>query len=319
MQENSIYIEPVDKIISDIENSTRSKILLAGDISSGKSIVLNELVNKKSDNLYIDVTVKPEEYVPYVDEEVYDLAHVCLIIKKMINFIKEKNIKEYFHFISLDRLVTFIYTNINYMYITDNYSNKKQKVDEYILKHPEVLLEEFISIISLDVKSIRLIIDNFDSIGSSSKRYQTFIYNLLKDYLKFIVTVSDRTVLNNEERKNNLRIHNDLIEVNYNFSVENVKRIIEISFANEMRRFGNDKVITHINFILSDEEIALMIEKTNGNLFDILIAVRNLYSNIHALNKEEYGAYILNYIDTEINKNPLITGKIKSQRILHIK
>ncbi|MBE5806342.1 MAG: hypothetical protein E7313_06550 [Clostridiales bacterium] len=318
-KEYLIHKKPVIKIIEDIENSTNKSILLAGGISSGKTTVLNELLNTNSNNSYIDVSVNAEEYVHYADEEIYNLAHVCLIVKKMINFIKEKNKKEYFHFISLDRLVSFIYTNINYMYVTDSYSNKKDKIDIYILKNPEVLIEEFISIISLDIKSIRLVIDNFDSIAKSSKRYQIFIYNLLKKYLTFIVTVSDMTVLSNEERKNDLKRDNELIEVNYNVNVEDVKKIIEINFSNEKRRFGNNKVITNVNFILSDEEIELIIEKTNGNLFDILRAFRFLYININSIKREEYLLFICNYIDKEININPIFSGKVVPERILHIK
>jgi len=168
------------------------------------------------------------------------------------------------------------------------------------------------SIVSLDVKTIRLVIDNFDSIGYSSKRYQTYIYNLLKKYLNIIITISDRTVLNSDERQNNLSKNNELIDLYYNLSVEHVKRIIEMNFEHENIR-------TSINFVLSDLDIAILINKTNGNIFDILSAVRYLYSNIENLKREEYRIFLLNYIDKEINKNPLISGVVKRERILHIK
>ena len=64
--------------------------------------------------------------------------------------------------------------------------------------------------------------------------------------------------------------NNEIINVNYSKSLEDVKKIIEVTYKNEMIRFGKGNISTNINFILTDLEIALMIEKTNGNLFDIL-------------------------------------------------
>ena len=62
-----------------------------------------------------------------------------------------------------------------------------------------------------------------------------------------------------------------------------------------------------------------MIEKTNGNLFDMLNSVRYLYRHIDELSKETYQLFVLNYIDKVINKEPIISGIISQKRTLHIK
>lgn len=61
-----------------------------------------------------------------------------------------------------------------------------------------------------------------------------------------------------------------------------------------------------------------MIKKTNGNLFDMISAVKHLCNNVEILNIDEYSSFMLNYIDNEINKDPLLTGMIIPERKLYI-
>ena len=73
-----------------------------------------------------------------------------------------------------------------------------------------------------------------------------------------------------------------------------------------------------ISLAIKDATIASMIEKTNGSMFDMTHAVRELYRKMDELTPAEYDQYLLRFIDTEINKNPIFTGFIVPERKLHI-
>ena len=165
------------------------------------------------------------------------------------------------------------------------------------------------------MQNVTIMLDNFDVIGYGdvpNLHYQKYMYNLLKDYTRLIITVSDERILNSTEEKTRLSNDNSLIEVNYSKKINDVKEIIDVNLS--MGRHKSER----IGLLLSNETIMLMIEKTNGNLFDVLKTIREFYRNINNLNKEEYDAFVLNYIDNVINRSPIFTGHIKRERRLAI-
>jgi len=105
----------------------------------------------------------------------------------------------------------------------------------------------------------------------------------------------------------------------YTKDIEIVSSVLDEEIMNYVRRFGNFKTLFNSRRLLGDETILLMIQKTNGNLFDMLNAIRYFYKHMPELTKEEYSPFILNYIDKEINKSPIISGVIPICRKLFIK
>jgi len=184
-----------------------------------------------------------------------------------------------------------------------------------------LLIEDSLIILSekLDIKTISLIIDNFDAIGDCSKRYQEFIYNKLRDYLKLIMVISDKDVVEDETVINKLGEENKIIKLNYSKDVEVVTEILSREACNILMSTGKLDFRYFLRNILNEETILLMITKTNGNLFKMLEAIRMLYRNIYNLNPIEYQSFILNYIDEEINKDSLVSGIVMPKRILHIR
>lgn len=315
---NRIYIEPVKPVMKKLDKLKEQDILLMGGEGTGKSVVLNEYVKQSNwDHVIVDGTVRPEEMILVADPEVSNLYRICLLVSKMISKINSdyKELADFFF--SLDTRINGVLRNIYNMHMFGNYTSKYNNIGVNLCAEPEILLEEFLDLATkhIGMQSTTVILDNFDVVGYGnfpSSSYQRYMYNLLKDYVRLLATVSDNKVLNNEEEKNRLMQDNALIEIGYIKNVNVVKEIIDSNVS--VGRFKNER----IGLLLSNETIMLMIEKTNGNLFDILRTIREFYRNLSTLNKVEYDAFVLNYIDNVINKNPIFTGHIKKERRLYI-
>ncbi|MBQ7031637.1 MAG: hypothetical protein IJN13_04635 [Bacilli bacterium] len=318
-----ISLEPVNRVIDEIKSKKKSKVFLVGDTACGKSVVLKEYINGYNDpeHALIDATVRYGEFVQIPDSELIRLFQTCLIIKKMLLFIKQNHPQKYMEcFVGLESRVDVIYRKVDLIYLVGNYNKKPERIDKVLLEHPEILLEEFLSIATnvLDYKTITLAIDDFDSIGSSSQTYQKYIYNVLSQYVGLLATISDKKVVYSQERQNELSEDNDLVMVDYTKDVEVVKELMDRMNLREMIFSGKMKYRMPISLVIKDETIASMIEKTNGSMFDMAHAVRELYRKMDELTPAEYDQYLLHFIDTEINKNPIFTGFIVPERKLHI-
>lgn len=302
-------------------NESDKDILVVGTRGTGKSTMINDLLQNDSDKVVIDGTLKYTESLFLKETGIYNLYQTCLIIKKIISDIKkryeEKYIKEFILYeIYVDRIIKQIY----FMGMTDIYRKETDIINEELLNMPEILLDRLLNLMSkkLDLKDIVLVIDDFDVVEGSSQSYQRFIYNRIKSYLRLIITISDKDIVNDNEKLQEFSDDNKIIKLDYSNEVSIVKEI----FNNEIR---NNFIIKrhlpmkyNLYFVLSDETIKLIIEKTKGNLFDMLNAVRYLYNNIEELMEIEYNTFILNYIDNVINKNPIISGIIMPKRKLYI-
>lgn len=93
-----VGINEVNKI-KNLINETDSDILLVGKRGYGKTTILKE-VEKYSDKekMLVNGTVKLGEKIFLVDRDVYNLYHICLIIKKILLNIRTKYIPEYMNY-----------------------------------------------------------------------------------------------------------------------------------------------------------------------------------------------------------------------------
>lgn len=310
-----------DSLINTI-NDTKKDIIIAGLPGTGKTTVINNTLTYNEDSIIFNGTLKDTEYLCLRENNIFDLYHVCLIIKKILLKIKKNYLDKYMiNFVFFDIYINNIIKQIYDMSMTDIYEKETSLINKEIIDTPEILLDKLFSLISkeLDIKVFSLIIDDFDKIGEGSQRYQELIYNRLKSYLRLIITISDKNIVNNLEKMQEFSIDNEVIKLDYSNNIEIVRKILNEEVRNNFIKTRKVSMTYNLYFILNDDTIELMIKKTNGNLFDMLNAIRYLYSNIEELDRSEYSTFILNYIDDVINKNPILTGIIMPKRKLYIK
>jgi len=112
-----------------------------------------------------------------------------------------------------------------------------------------------------------------------------------------------------------LQEYNDIVRIEALKDVDVVKTILDSAMSSY--GYAHEK----IDLVLSDETIAIMISKTNGNLYDMIRTIIVLYNKIYQeeLLPNEYDIFVNNYIDAEINRNPVLSGDFKLERKFQVK
>lgn len=314
--------EPDSRILLKEIEQTEGSIILAGTRGTGKSYTINKLFeNNDSDCLIVNGTIRYDESLPYVDRNIYELYYISLMIKKMIIYIKQHFGNDHSQkFMMYENYIDHILLRVNTMYITGIYDKAKTLVGDEIYESPELLLERFLSVMvsNLDFKKIFLVIDDFDKTGGSSSAYQKLMYNKIKNYIPLVMTFSDDKVVTDDSKLQEFSKKNIILKMEYSKDVNVVAEILDIEIIKNYS-LNNNLPFFNSRQLLGDETIALIIEKTNANLFDMRVAIRYLYAHINQLSQDEYSKFILDFIDQEINKSPILTGRIIPKRTLFIK
>lgn len=308
--------------IIDLLNKTDKDIMLIGGRGTGKTILLNDALENSANNILIDGTLKNGDGLFLKTTNLYNLYQTCLIIQKIILNIKKYYSEKYINdFVFFEAYIDNLMKQIYFISMTDLYDKGLKSINQNLLNEPEILLDELLNIMSkkLDIKDLTVVIDDFDVVEGSSQRYQKFFYNRIKSYLRLIITVSDKEVINNDELLQGFSNENEIIKLDYSKNVLTVREILNEEIYNNFIKTRLLPMKYNLYFVLSDDTIELMIKKTKGNLFDMLTAIRYLYSNIEKLDRSEYSTFLLDYIDGEINKNPILTGIVVPERKLYIK
>lgn len=314
-----IYLKPVNGIVQKLNDSSNNEIYLIGKEGSGKTTVINELISNQNNpqNPIINCSPKYEDLCFFSSPKAFKLYQVCLIVKRLILFIgKNETPDVYIKFENLLFLIEKIINRVNLMNMLLATDDEYDKYFGNLCRiESEDLINMFVelAIFNLDYENITIVLDSFDKIACKSAVYQKHIYQLLKEHFKIILAVSDTKILENPTILNN---DSEIINVQYTEDVDVVKNILDYLVVREL--FSKEKIdlSKRIRFILSDDIIAQMIQKTNGNLFDMLSATRYLYNHLDSTS--DYADIILGYIDTVINKNPIYTGYYKQERKLFI-
>lgn len=319
-----ICLEPVYDVVSKINKSNKN-VLLVGGVSTGKSAVLDEYLyqSKWSGENIIDVTVKADEFLKTQDPEMFNLYHMCLVASKLISFIKNKlGDQTPNDLYTLQDKLTEIIQNICYASHLGLYDAKYGIADKKYYEEPGILLEIIIERLAsqIDYKTITLILDNFDSYDNSNAFYQKLMYKTLSNYVKIIATVSDESVITNLDRQKELQKNNDLVMVDYSYNLEYVKMVINTIFKRNVILLEDIKR-PKIEDVLPDEIIKELIVKTNGNLFKMTRALKQLFDRMYEIPKDNYGKYLLEYLDVydkALSENPIVSGIVMPVRKLHI-
>lgn len=302
MNKENLYIKPINLIINEINQAQNNGIFLIGEEGSGKTATLLEYVevSKKTTKPVIDATL-----MSIFPLELYNdfakLYQVCNVLQKMLLYIKENYLRCYVeHFLIFNTKILNIQNDILIMYNLNKYNLDRPSIDKNILNNPEILIEEFLNIAIkyLKYESLTIVLDNFDIEKPYMYLYQTYMYNMLKKYLKVVATISDPTIINNQDKLNQLSKENSLIIIDYTKKVDILKKILDNYFAT----IQNKKIISkRVSFMFSDDTIKELIVKTNGNLRLMILAVKIFFASINEMSPMDYNNYLLNLVENNLN------------------
>ena len=201
-----------------------------------------------------------------------------IIIQKIIIYIKNNYLDAYVnHFIFFNDRISNIQKDIVAMYSLGKYSIDGTNIDKIMLNNPEILLEEFLTNVMkyLNYRDITLIIDNFDVEKPYTRLYQTYMYELLKD-------------------------------------INTVKRILDESMADKQ----NKKIISRrICFTFSDSTIENLINKTNGNLFAMMLAIKIFFEQINEFEPSIYDERLMAIVDENLQFNSILISRNKTRKL----
>ena len=298
MNKEKMIIKPINLIIEKLKNAQKNGVFLLGEAGSGKTATLLTYIeqSKKTNTPVIDITLTSISSLN-LTKELAKLFQVCIILQKMLLYLKENYLKSYFeHFLLFNTKILNITKDIINMYNLNNYSLKDSIITNDILNNPEILLQEFMNLVNthLNISKLTVILDNFDIEKMDMQLYQTDIYSMLKKYMQVVATISDSKVINNNDKLESLSKDNTLIKVDYNREVSIVKRILDKSLLIEPYK---NVIGKSVSFTFKDDTIAKLINKTNGNLNLMLLAVKMFFARTSEIPSLEYENTLLSIVD----------------------
>ena len=298
MNKERIIVKPINLIIEKLKNAQNNGIFLLGEAGSGKTATLLTYIeqSKKTNTPVIDITLTSISSLN-LTKELAKLFQVCIILQKMLLYLKENYLKSYFeHFLLFNTKILNITKDIINMYNLNNYILKDSIITKDILNNPEILLQEFMNLVNtyLNITKLTVILDNFDIEKMDMQLYQTDIYSMLKKYMQVVATISDSKVINNSDKLKSLSKDNTLIKVDYNREVSIVKRILDKSLLTEPYK---NVIGKSVSFTFKDDTIAKLINKTNGNLNLMLLAVKMFFARSSEIPSLEYENTFLSIVD----------------------
>ncbi len=313
---SKLYLSPIYRVIRELKTPSNNGIFLLGNIGSGKTTILNQYIDdsRGTNKPVIDITLFAN-YSLALWHDYAKLYHVCLVLQKMLIYIKDTNLKKYFNFFLIfNTKISTMMTDIINMYNLNKYQLDNSIIDENILHNPEILLEEFLNLTMKHLKydTLTVVLDNFDVSKPYFVLYQKYIYEMLKQHLNVVATISDANILEDKNKLNILSQNNTLVSIEYNYDVNTVKTILD----NYLQEEGKNIISKKVSFIFSDDIIAMLIDKTQGNIAKMKRAINIFFEHIKEIEYENYGTYLLNIVDNELNDN--ITGVVKRQRKFYL-
>lgn len=306
-----LYLNPVSDCIDKLNSTAENRVFLYGLPGSGKTVVLNEFEKDlHSKNIQVLNATKTFDELNIIENKrLFKLYEICLLIKKIqayiVNVYGDYVNEELIFF--LKRIDNYL-RQISYIYYVKDFKNLDSIFSSTILNNPETLLEYYLSHLDsrLGIKDIIIILDSFDK--GTSKTYQEIYYEVISTYLKTIMSISD------ENYEDKVGEKTGIVKVNYNENVDVMFEIIDrFIITNNLHKGDFSK---RIRFLLDSKDMALLIEKTNGNLFDILRAIRFVYTKTSIISSSFFKNVLFTYIDEEINKPQVITGMVVPKRKL---
>lgn len=296
--ESLILKEASNSIIEKMIASQKNKLILAGIHGSGKTTTLKHLAINyaKGNNIIIYVDYSNLIYRSELSNSEYSYYYELILAQKIIEFIKINYYEYYNNFIMHERFI------INELERFNDYLNTRYYCKNII---NSALNNDFVSKIVTIFKSLKpnfsinLIIDGFDLVGNSSKRYQEFMKNYFHLFDKVILTSSDYK-LENQVMQNDLRNKNyEIVVVDYSKNVNIIKQILlnyfNWWFSNSFLDINKAKKIKEITNMINNNKFCLdLINITNGNIDMMISIIRKYYMsdcNIETIISQVTGVY----------------------------
>lgn len=306
MEENKKIIEkPCEEIIEKINNATKDKIILSGPSSSGKTTTLKYYAQKNRNTIYLNY------YDMYYDQGLneieYKYYHELIFTKKILEYIQQNNLNYNKNFSVYKELIDRELNNFNAYLATRFYCQTKINLNR-----------TFISGISLNLRNTSnnfptIIIDHFDLVENSSRRFQELIKSYFYFFDKIIITSNDPD-LKTKKREQELENKGySIIKTTYHKNKKYVEEILSQYFLEWIpNNFFDIKLAKKIKKLLMsirDERfLNYLINKTNGNI-EMMKSILRIY---YATNETMYEA-----IEKVVNVSNEINIK-RPKKTLHI-
>ena len=310
------YLKPIYQKIKELKDAPDNGIFLVGEAGSGKTTTLLEYINKSKNTANPAIDVTPVSIFSIeLYEEYAKLYNMCNVIQKMLLYIKEIYLEKYIEqFMFFNAKITNIQQDIVAMYSLGKYNLEKTCITIDELNNPEILLEDFLTRVlkCLNYDKLTIILDNFDVARPYARLYQTYIYDILKKHFRVIATISDVNVINNSEELNKLSQNNSLVMMNYNRNVDIIKKVLDSSINYEN---SNNVISKRISFLFSDDVIAELIRKTNGNIFMMNLIVTTFFERLNEIEMTEYNRSLLDIANEFLNFNEVLRESEKKRKL----
>ncbi len=299
-----IVREPIKKIIEHFNHSDDS-IFLLGTAGSGKSLILQEYLShsnclavsfeqnvfSSSDNLLI------------LDRELCNLYYTCFFMKKLLERISFEHPLIYKKvFLTFNNYLDSLIEKIHFIFNSYSFKNKYQEIGIALCQKPELLLDYFLKLYwrYFHFDNLTIILDDFDIINNSqllATYYQKTMYQLLKNRLRFIMTVSDYSFLTDPNKQEKLQENNSLVTIDYNKDVDYIYAILDSYLLQKNLVASNLMFKKRIRFIIKPTTIKKMIELTNGNIDLMKQAIKELYLQLSCIDEKDIDNYLINILD----------------------
>lgn len=297
--------EPVDEITNKIINSQARKIVLDGNRSNGKTVILNSLENRglgtntqtiltRADPT-INFSIEPKEEF---DEKFFKHYYEVIICWDLLRYIKNNYILTYEKsFKDFKEMLKPISSNLDYY--MNNFCFENVSIERYLTtgEISEQIIKRLKEVLKID--NLNIAVDRFDWANGASSYTQLLYSFYFTLFDKAIITTDDETLT--EEHKNNLKHYSyDFITPNYGSDFDTIKAIIKsrIKLYNQKEENINKRFDESI---IPDDIYRKLIDQTDGNLETIL------YSFADAANYIDWCGYPVEDIDMD----DLFNRKIK--------
>lgn len=257
--DKNILHEQLNEIIKTIDSSKSKKIILVGSRSSGKTTLINQyrVIHFLRNDLVVLPNFNNLSSLIMTEEEKREEIGLILC-DEILKFFEDNNLKKFYKEI-IDNHKINLYNRC----ASREYLICFEKSSDY-----KMLLRTLLEIINkkYGYKQILLAVDKFDWIKNSSPIYQKIIAEFSSFFDKSIFVSEDETILCGERKEEIINNGYDIVNINYNRSIDILKKIIRI-------KLNSDKVFSiNLQELLKDCNVGYLIDLSEGNL-DIIFSV----------------------------------------------
>lgn len=271
--------EPVNQLYKRINELSADRIILTGGRGVGKSVVLlnkerNDLVSDDK-SIFIDCVPSSCGEDSSYDEKFVTHYYEMLFSLSILKYIKRNYELTYNkYFVEMDnKLKKIIHDTLDYI---NNVSYMDVSFNNYLSigDISSCILDKFKNII--DVNTLTLMIDRFDSIDGTGKTFQKSLSNYFEMFDRVILSSDDIDLLK-ENRDNLVDKTYTFIDIDYSKNPEVVKEILYRRILNHNLYSSTKEKLSYDLF--NDEIYKYITDKCNGDIKIMLDVLRDIIND----------------------------------------